>query len=264
MDKLDKIIDLAVESVKMASIHIRSCLNSNKIDIISSIGKDIKLKNDIESENIIIGNISKYSSYPIISEEKKSISYKMIRTEKYYWVIDPIDGTYNYSRTIPLSCISVALWSGSSPIVGVVYDFNSEKLYQGLSNKCLLVNGKEMVVSENENINNSVICSGLPTMRSFSNASLMQFADILQQFKKVRFIGSAALSLAWVASGLVDVYAEENIYFWDVAAGLALVKASGGDYYFETNNSNSNLMNVIATNGHLNMDEMKKMLIMGN
>ena len=258
---MDKLIKLAEESVRMAGKYIQSCQDSNEIDIISSIGKDIKLKSDIETQNIIIDNISKYSDYPIICEEKESVSYKMVQNEKFYWVIDPIDGTYNYSRRIPLSCISVALWSGSSPILGVVYDFNSEKLYKGLTNKYLFVNDKKKVVSNNKKIKNSVICSGLPTMRSFTDESLLRTVSFLKQFKKVRFLGSAALSLAWLASGLVDTYAEENIYFWDVAAGLALVKASGGDYYIENNKSNSNLMNVIATNGQIDMDILKKMFI---
>lgn len=74
----------------------------------------------------------------------------------------------------------------------------------------------------------AILCTGFPTLMDFSEATMNAFINRVKRFRKIRMIGSAALSLAFVASGKVDAYYEKNIEIWDVAAGLVLVKAAGG------------------------------------
>lgn len=94
------------------------------------------------------------------------------------------------------------------------------------------------------------MATGLPIGRDFSTDSLQRFVGSLQQYKKVRMLGSAAIMLAQVAAGRFDIYEEEDICLWDVAAGLALVQAAGGQYHLEPG-SGTFKYHVRASNGYL-------------
>lgn len=87
-------------------------------------------------------------------------------------------------------------------------------------------------------IGSAILAKGFPVNRDFKSASLQNFLNSVQEFKKIRLLGSAALSLAYVACGRVDAYTEEDIMLWDVAAGIALVMAAGG--WAEIKNLRSN------------------------
>jgi len=256
---MDNLIKVATQSVELASDYLLNYWQDKNEEIVSYNGKDIKLRQDFESEKIIINHLKKNSEYPILSEEDDSTTFEEIKNEKLYWIVDPIDGTFNFQRSIPLCCISVALWSDCGPIIGVINDFISGNKYQGIVDKYCVNNGKKNHLSSINTIHNAVICSGLPTNRNFSKNSLSRFVSYFKEFKKVRFIGSAALSLAWLSSGLVDVYAEEDIFFWDVAAGLALVKASGGNFFLKPSKKNPNSVNVIAVNDKISINIVREL-----
>jgi myo-inositol-1(or 4)-monophosphatase len=148
--------------------------------------------------------------------------------QDYQWIVDPLDGTVNYRYGIPFSCVSIALWKGREPRCGVVYDFWRDELFRASAGSSAFVNEQELHVTTTARREDAVIATGFPVNRNFKNNSLRQFLATVQQFKKVRLLGSAALSLAYVASGRTDAYYEEDIMLWDVAAGVALVKAAGG------------------------------------
>ena len=107
-----------------------------------------------------------------------------------------------------------------------------------------------MIVSTTKSYATASLTTGFPSARDYSDASLGNTIRKVQQFKKVRMIGSAALSIAHVANGSVDAYFEEDIWLWDVAAGLALVKAAGGDFSI-SEIKDSWQLDVFAFNGHL-------------
>ena len=256
---MGRLIKIATQSVELAGDYLLNQWQDKNAEVVFSDGKDIKLLQDYESQHIIINHLKKNSEYPILCEEGDSTTYDEIKNEKLYWIVDPIDGTFNFQRSIPLCCISVALWSDCGPVVGVINDFISSNQYQGIVGKFCVNNGNKNTLSLTNTIHDAVICSGLPTNRNFSKNSLSRFVTSFKEFKKVRFIGSAALSLAWLSSGLVDVYAEEDIYFWDVAAGLALVKASGGNFYLKPSKKNPNSVNVIAVNDKININIVREL-----
>ena len=192
--------------------------------VISSVEKDIKLRADFTSEKIIVSYLSKHSDYPFISEESYENGNFDLQSNTPQWIIDPLDGSLNYSRGIPLSCVSIALWKSGEPILGVVYDFNRNELFSRLSGKALLINNVEISTTTTSKVKNkSVIATGFPSGGSFEEATLLSFVKKIQDYKKVRLLGSAALSLAWVAADRMDAYCEEGIYFWDVAAGVVLL-----------------------------------------
>lgn len=203
-------------------------------EVLSDTGKDIKTGADHAAEEVVIEAL-KATGLAILSEEsglsntKNSLS--AIHEKKLpIWIIDPLDGTFNFTRELPMCCVSIALWRGLDPVLGVVYDFISDKLYKGLVDEQAHCNGKQINVSNIHCLSQAALATGFPTSRDYSDASLRESIRSFQHFKKIRMIGSASLSLAHVAAGNIDAYMEEDIWLWDVAAGLALVKAAGGIY----------------------------------
>jgi myo-inositol-1(or 4)-monophosphatase len=195
-------------------------------------GRDIKLEMDLLAEKAILNHLTSASPYAILSEESGVLASKSSRTqardEDYVWIVDPLDGTYNYFRGIPLCCISIAFFRGNHPLFGIVNDFNHADIYVGIVGSGAQKNGAPISVSGVAEKSQAVLCTGLPVASDFSHQARTRLVADLGDFKKVRMIGSAALSLALVACGKADYYWENKIALWDVAAGIALVEAAGG------------------------------------
>ena len=191
-----------------------------------SDNKDIKLQADISAEELIKDIISNESSIPILAEESGLSSDSI---DKIFWVVDPLDGTANFSRDIPICCVSIALVKKLEPILGVVYDFNNKDLYEGSIYSKAALNGRNISVSETSSPAEGILMTGLPNATDYSNDSLIKMINNFQNWRKVRMIGSAAIASVFVASGKADLYTENKTYLWDVAAGAAIVNAAGGE-----------------------------------
>jgi myo-inositol-1(or 4)-monophosphatase len=140
----------------------------------------------------------------------------------------PLDGTLNFSREIPVCCVSIALWQGAKPLFGVIYDFKRDECYQAVAGEQSLCNGEPIRVSDIRDRSQASIGTGFPSYRDYSSESLQEFLGQVQQFKKVRMLGSAAMHMAYLARGWLDAYVEEDIMLWDVAAGMAVIEGAGG------------------------------------
>lgn len=194
--------------------------------ITSEVLRDTKLVADREAEEIIVGMLRSQSEFSVLSEEAGLLTSK--QNSSLQWIVDPLDGTVNYFEGLPLCCVSIALWENDSPVLGIIYDFIHKNVYKGIVGVGAWFNNVEMSVKKERPLNQSILCTGFPVSTDFSEESLRTFVKHVGCFKKVRLFGSAAMSLAFVASGRADAYYEKNIKIWDVAAGLALVKAAGG------------------------------------
>ena len=199
----------------------------NSRRVTQELRRDVKIVADQRLHEIILKSLQEKSSYPVLSEEGRMIPFEEINSS-YYWIVDPVDGSLNFSRQIPLCCISIGLWKGMEPVLGVIYDFNRDELFSGLVGNGAWLNGYSIQVSPIQADSEKILCTGFPVATNFSLEGLTSFIKQIQNYKKVRLLGSAALSLAYVASGRVDAYQENSIALWDVGAGLALVKAAGG------------------------------------
>ena len=142
--------------------------------------------------------------------------------------MDPLDGTANYTRDIPLCCVSIALVSNLNPVIGVIYDFNNDDLYEGTKENKALMNNKPINVSDIAEKNKGILVTGLPNATDYSDKAMLTMVKDFQSWRKVRMIGSAAMAAVYVASGKADLYKEFGTYLWDVAAGAAIVSAAGG------------------------------------
>jgi len=214
---------------KKAAYEAGSFLKKNKNNlnkILSSTNKDIKLQADIEAEKIIKNLIRRDSDFGILAEESGMSSEEAYKN---LWVVDPLDGTANYSRNIPLCCVSIAMLSDTKPVLGVIYDFNNDELYEGSTNTRAFLNGQSISVSKTKKSQEGILVTGLPNDTDYSDEAMIEMIKNFQNWRKVRMIGSAALSSVYVASGKADLYMENKSYLWDIAAGAAIVNAAGGE-----------------------------------
>jgi len=214
---------------KKAAYEAGSFLKKNKNNlnkILSSTNKDIKLQADIEAEKIIKNLIRRDSDFGILAEESGMSSEEAYKN---LWVVDPLDGTANYSRNIPLCCVSIAMLSDTKPVLGVIYDFNNDELYEGSTNTRAFLNGQSISVSKTKKSQEGILVTGLPNDTDYSDEAMIEMIKNFQNWRKVRMIGSAAIASAYIASGKADLYMENKSYLWDVAAGAAIVNAAGGE-----------------------------------
>ena len=193
----------------------------------SEQGRDIKIDADFATDARIHEDLAARSPLPILSEERPSTA---AGETGYRWIVDPVDGSMNFARRIPFCCVSIALWRGMTPIVGVIHDLSRDEVFSGLVGDGAWLNGARVTVSDIDDRGRAILCSGLPTASVHGTAKLQAFMDRAEAYKKLRALGSAALMLAYVACGRCDAYAEDGIAIWDVAAGLAIVQAAGGRY----------------------------------
>ncbi|MBW0434127.1 inositol monophosphatase [Leptospira yasudae] len=226
--------------------------NASLLKVNSSKAHDIKIQADLEAENKIIKYLRKNSDFSILSEESKEI-YKTKHSEhgSIQWIIDPLDGTLNFLKGIPMCSVSIGLWNDDSPILGAVYDIFREDLYSGIANKGAWKNKNKIQVSGIRKFSDAVLCTGVPVKSSFSAQNLQNFVTDFQNYKKVRLFGSASLSLCMVASGAVEVYKENDIQVWDVAGAIPIVLGAGGKVQKIKTDKDTHTYDVCASNGNV-------------
>jgi myo-inositol-1(or 4)-monophosphatase len=234
-------LELAQAAARQAGALLRDAYSADA-GVVSAVGKDIKTEADQAAESVVLDAI-RPTGLAILSEEsgmdqkagnrgqESGVSpSSILDSPSPLWIIDPLDGTFNFTRGFPACCVAIGLWAENQPVLGVIYDFVSDKMYSGIVGEGAFCNGEVMSVSSTGSYASASLATGFPSARDYSDASLADSIRKVQQFKKIRMIGSAALSIAHVANGSLDAYFEEDIWLWDVAAGLALVKAAGGAY----------------------------------
>lgn len=206
-------------------------------------GKDIKLSTDKNSEKIIF-DVLRESNIPILSEESSGNCCK----EDKCWIVDPLDGTMNYYKGMDeLSCVSIALWDEGRPVVGVINRYSRNELFSGCVDGKAYLNGKEIQTSDIKETKQAVMSTGFPVKRTYDTDSLMDFVKQVQEFKKVRMLGTAAIMGAYVACGRFDAYFEDEIMIWDVAAAVAIVNAAGGSTVLKELSDNKVICKCFAT-----------------
>jgi myo-inositol-1(or 4)-monophosphatase len=198
----------------------------------SAEAHDIKLELDVRCQALIEKILARaFPQIPVLGEEGSTGD---VNAED-RWVIDPIDGTVNYFFGMPHACVSIALQRRKRKIyetvLGVIYDPFTDEIWTTIKGEPTRLNGKIVRVSNRSKIEEAVIAMGFSKSRDNLNQSLPHLIRLSRRAKKIRILGSAALELAYVASGRLDVYVERTINLWDVAAGSLLVENAGGEFY---------------------------------
>ena len=245
----EKLLDIAGKAAcKSGKFLLQSNKKSKNVRLNSK--RDVKISADTQSEEIIVDFLRSKSRFSILTEEKGLLGEKTENDP--VWIVDPLDGSVNFLKGIPLNCISIGLWEGEKPLLGVIYDFNKDELFSGIAGKAAWLNQKRIKVTGVAREEEAVLCTGFPMSTNFSSEALSTFIKQIQNYKKIRLFGSAALSLAYVAVGRADAYYERDIMIWDVAAGLAIVEGAGGKIQLRPS-VKENAFVVYASNPYINI-----------
>lgn len=219
---------------------------ANWSNIVSEEGRDVKIAADKFAEDLILSQLQANTPFTILTEES---GWHKGHDHETIWIVDPLDGSFNYSQNIPFNCVAIALVEKSVPKIGVIYDFNHEELFSGIVGEGAWLNTEPTQVSNVSNLKSAMLNTGFPARADYAEAANNIIKEG-QQFRKVRMLGSAALSLAYVAAGRAEAYYEQGTMFWDVAAGCALVQAAGGNYTLKGDIYKAPLI-ALATNGKI-------------
>jgi myo-inositol-1(or 4)-monophosphatase len=252
-------LSVAIEAAKEAGKYLK--MNLGKVKNIERKKEEINLVTEIDkgSERKIIEHIkSKFPHHSILAEESGEAKFE----SDYKWIIDPLDGTTNYTHSFPVFCVSIALEYKGEVILGVVYDPNFDELFWAEKGKGAFLNGKRINVSKTDKLIKSMLATGFPyNVRENPDNCIEHFVNFLMEAQAIRRLGSAALDLVYVACGRLDGFWEVDLNPWDVAAGKIIIEEAGGiitDFY--GNKFNIYTKGVVASNGliHQQMLEVIK------
>jgi len=232
---------------------------------------DIKLALDVRCQKLIEKTLrAAFAKIPLLGEEGDSGNVDA----DYRWVVDPIDGTVNYAFGIPHAAVSIALQKrdecrvtgdGKSSrsrsqfpvtrhpphvtLLGVIYGPFTDELWTATRGGPTRLNGRIVRVSQRAKVGEAIIAMGFSKSQTNLEKSLPHLNRLTRRALKVRLMGSAALELAYVASGRLDAYIERTINLWDIAAGALMVECSGGECF--TRPAPRGKLRMVADNGRL-------------
>ena len=188
-------------------------------------GIDLVTDADRAAEAVLLDYLrQRYPRHAVLAEESGASQGQGLR-----WVVDPLDGTTNYSHQVPHFSVSVAVEGPQGLLAGVVYDPLKNELFSAARGEGATLNGRPLRASAATEVKRALLCTGFPyDVHQHPDAPLGLLARLLVRAQGLRRMGSAALDLAYVAAGRFDGYFEFGLKPWDVAAGALLVQEAGG------------------------------------
>lgn len=181
---------------------------------------------------------------------------------EYIWVVDPIDGTSNFIRDIGMSAISVGLLKWGEPYAGVVYQPYRNEMFWAVDGQGAYLNGKRIYVSDRD-FKHGHLCSAMSTYnKDYAPACFHIIEKVYADCDDLRRLGSAAVELAYLAAGRVELYFEIRIFPWDVAAGIVLIKEAGGytEMIYQKGFPLERPMALVGANTKENFDKMREIV----
>ncbi|XP_076275480.1 uncharacterized protein LOC143206697 [Rhynchophorus ferrugineus] len=208
---------------------------------------------DKKIEEILIRKIKeKYPDHKHIGEEETEKAKQMAKlTDAPTWIIDPIDGTANFTRKMPITCISVGLAVNKEQVLGIVYNPYLDELFTAFKGEGAYFNGKRIYTSGCTDIKKSVMNYEISVARRnehYYNLYMYRFKHLIKIIQGFRSLGCVVLGLCYVACGRTDAYQCDGLYPWDAAAGTIIVREAGG-YVTDSSGKEFDLMdpNFLAT-----------------
>ncbi len=214
---------------------------------------DIKLALDKESQNLIEGILlGARPGDALYGEEGLGGDPDSDRQ----WIVDPIDGTVNYYYGIPHFCVSIALRVAGEVVVGVIHDPMVGETWTIEKGGVPMLDGQPISVSPRTKLEECALFVGCGKDEEALRTGLERFRKASLRARKMRMMGSAALGMAYIASGRLDGYIESRISLWDIAAGKLLVEAAGGAVQLEPSPDCPDAWAIVATNGKIPIEEI--------
>ena len=209
---------------------------------------------DKKVEKILIDELLKARpSYSILSEEIGEIN----NDDSFKWIIDPIDGTSNFLHGVPHFAISVGLEHNKEIICGIIYDPIKDEMFTAEKGNGSYLNNQRMRVSSRSKLEDCMIFTGGPKREAKNRELALKeyYKFSIKILTPIRKLGSASLDMAYVAAGRCDGFWLRNLNYWDIAAGIILVKEAGG-FVTDFNGENEYIQNktILATNAKINKE----------
>ena len=227
---------------KASKILIRDFGELENLQVSKKGPKDFVTNSDKKTEKVLINELTKNKKkYSILSEE---IGFIKNDDNDYIWVIDPIDGTTNFLHGVPHFCISIGLKFKDEIISGIIFDPIKNEIFYAEKNQGAFFNNHRIRVSKRKNLDDCLFAT---------NKNGLSSTDL-----NARIFGSAALDLAYVASGRIDGYFQNGLNLWDIAAGTLIVKEAGGivnNYDLEKTKN----IKVVASSEIINQKMLKRL-----
>ena len=251
---MNQYLEAAIKAARAAGELVRENFG-RPLKVDAEEAHDIKLELDVRSQELITKLLlENFPNHSILGEEGSAEN----TSTEFEWVIDPIDGTVNYFYGIPHFCISIALRQKGEIIVGVIFDPMRDELWHAERGGKAYLNDRVIGVSQSTDVSQSVVSIGMSKTLAEVEVALSIFQDLLVRARKCRMMGSAALDLAYVATGRFDAYIERSVNWWDIAAGVLLVKCAGGESAIAPSAVQKGKLSVLAWNGRIDRNQLTK------
>ena len=247
-------LDTAIDAAQEAGAFLREHFGNHEALVVNEKSQhDIKLELDVRSQDLITKKLlGAFPDHALYGEE--GLAGK--QDSPYQWIVDPIDSTVNYFYGLPHYCVSIAMRHEGVTQLGVIYDPSTNELWTTQRGQGTFLNNRRIAVSTRDQLSEAVITVGFSKTAAAMEQGLAKFGTLCGQVRKVRIMGSAALGLAYIASGRLDAYVEGYISLWDIAAGVLMIEEAGGKIIatpLEDEGNNTDKFSIIASNGMLEL-----------
>ena len=251
-------INLIVKACMKASRYlIRDFGEIENLQVSEKGPGDFVTSADKRTEKILIDELQKaHPEYGILSEEAGIINKSNISNR---WIIDPIDGTMNFLNGIPQFAISIGYEEDGEIKCGVIFNPIMNEMFCAEKGNGAYLNNSRIRVSNKKKIKDALLVTGGPKGASkIKDKIFSEYINVSKNVSNVRKFGSAALDIAYVACGRFDGYWQRELNYWDIAAGIVILKEAGGFVdFFEEDNSTPLKKNILATNPNIHEDLRK-------
>ena len=219
--------------------------------------RDIKLELDLQCQRRIESMLTRaHPEIAILGEEENAGDIE----SDLRWVVDPIDGTVNFTYGIPHSCVSIALQQRLAKrnrygedyetIIGAVLDPFTDELWTAIRGQTAKLNGKKISVN-NGGLREALLSIGFAKDAKTLEYMMPYFTKLVSKIRKPRIMGSATLALTYVACGRFHGYIESKVRLWDIAAGGLIVECAGGEFWRLPRKKGEHTLAIIASNGKI-------------
>ncbi|MBN2322395.1 MAG: inositol monophosphatase [Spirochaetes bacterium] len=215
--------EVAKDAARIAGRHLMKRFTETDKKVTADLGHDVKLETDVEAERLIIGTIEKaFPGHGFLCEESGILGPR----SEFIWVVDPLDGTVNFSRGIPHFCTSIALKKSGEYLLGVVHDPVRKETFAVLKDGRPTLNGNPIRKRGVDSVEQAIV-SGNFFHHGAIERGIETFTRLVPRIKKVRFFGAAALDLCYLAADRINCFTNIRTNEWDIAAAALIASLSG-------------------------------------